>query len=74
MCLYESIEISSIILGAGGAVYVAVDSISLRATYWDRLNRDPVKEDLLKRKGMLVHVWTGLFLITYGFLIRLLLI
>ena len=73
-CLDESIEISSIVLGAGGAVYVASDSISFRATYWDRLNRNPVREDLLKRKGILIHVLTGLFLITYGFLIRIFLI
>lgn len=69
----DSIEISSIVLSAGGAIYVAVDSLSRRATYWDRMNTRPVAEDLPIRKAILIHVWTGLFLISYGFIIRLLL-
>ena len=73
--LNHSIEISSIILGISGAIFVAIPPLSLPPTYWDRTHRrGTFSEVIFLDKGSYLHLVTGLFLIIFSFLIRLALI
>ena len=72
LSLNYSIEISSTVLGVGGAVFVTIPPLFLPPTYWDRTHRrGTYAQTLLSEKGSYLHIVAGLYLIIFSFLIRL---
>lgn len=70
--LYYIIEISSILLSAGGAIFVAYPTSKIAITYWDYIHKGGnLKNKLLENKGTVLNAEFGLILLFYGFAIKL---
>ena len=68
---YFIINISSVVLGIGGGIYLAIPILE-NVTYGDRFRMNPLEQRLLRQKRNAIFKLTGSFLIIWGLVLQLL--
>ena len=69
---YNIVTISSLVLGIGGAIFIAYSTRIENVTYEDSYNRNPMNQYILRQKSKSLFLQTGSYFIVGGLGLQLL--